>query len=48
MHERWKELRSRIMGYLEGTSIADVALSLRQKREALANLPKKRRAPKKK
>jgi Rrf2 family iron-sulfur cluster assembly transcriptional regulator len=47
MHESWKELRSRIIGYLEGTTISDVARSLQQKREALAKLAKKRRAAKK-
>ncbi|MCW5983097.1 MAG: Rrf2 family transcriptional regulator [Bryobacteraceae bacterium] len=43
MHESWKELRSRIIGYLEETSIADVALSLQQKREALSKQAKRRR-----
>ncbi len=47
MHESWKELRSRIIGYLEGTTISDVARSLQQKREALAKLAKKRRSAKK-
>jgi len=47
MHESWKELRSRIIGYLEGTTISDVARSLQQKREALAKLAKRRRAAKK-
>lgn len=46
MHESWKELRSRIIGYLEGTTISDVARSLQLKREALAKLAKKRRAAK--
>lgn len=48
MHESWKGLRSSIMDYLEGTTIADVAAALRQKREALAKLPKKRRSSKQK
>jgi len=48
MHDSWKALRSSIMGYLEGTTIADVAASLRQKREALAKAPKKRKSSKKK
>lgn len=48
MHESWKKLRSSIMDYLEGTTIADVAAALRQKREALAKLPKKRRPLKQK
>ena len=43
MHDTWKGLRSRIMGYLEETSIADVAASLRQKREALAKQARRRR-----
>lgn len=47
MHESWKELRSRIIGYMEGTTISDVARSLQQKREALAKLAKKRRSSKK-
>jgi len=46
MHESWKELRSRIIGYLEGTTISDVARSLQQKREALAKLARKRRTAK--
>ena len=48
MHESWKELRSRIMGYLEDTTIADVAAALTKKRESLAKVPKKRRSSKKK
>ncbi|MCP5115399.1 MAG: Rrf2 family transcriptional regulator [bacterium] len=49
MHESWKELRSRIMGYLEDTTIADVAEALHKKRESLAKpAPKKRRSSKKK
>jgi Rrf2 family iron-sulfur cluster assembly transcriptional regulator len=47
MHESWKELRSRIIGYMEGTTISDVARSLQQKREALAKLAKKRRPSRK-
>jgi Rrf2 family protein len=43
MHESWKALRSRIIGYLEDTSIADVAASLQQKREALAKQARRRR-----
>ena len=48
MHESWKELRSRIMGYLEDTTIADVAAALEKKRESLAKAAKKRRSSKKK
>ena len=35
MHDSWKALRSRIIEYLEGTSIEDLAKSLDQKRRAL-------------
>lgn len=35
MHESWKALRSRIIDYLEGTSVADVAEALEEKRRAL-------------
>ena len=47
MHESWKGLRSRIMDYLEDTTIRDVAIALQQKREALAKIPKKRRSSRK-
>ncbi len=36
MHEAWSVLRSRIIDYLGGTSIADVAASLGEKRRLLA------------
>lgn len=36
MHDSWKLLRSRIIGYLEATSIADLANALGQKRRLLA------------
>jgi len=36
MHDSWKELRSRIIEYLEDTTIADVARALEQKKAALA------------
>jgi Rrf2 family iron-sulfur cluster assembly transcriptional regulator len=36
MHDSWKALRSRIIGYLGGTSIADVAKALGEKRRLLA------------
>ena len=48
MHDSWTDLRSRIIGYLEETSIADVALALEKKRAALVKGPKKRRSSKKK
>jgi Rrf2 family protein len=38
MHDSWKPLRSRIIGYLEGTSIADLANSLGEKRRLLSRL----------
>jgi Rrf2 family protein len=48
MHDSWKELRARIMDYLEDTSIADVAEAQRQKREAVAKKKKPRKSSKKK
>jgi Rrf2 family protein len=36
MHDSWKVLRSRIIGYLEGTSIADLANALVEKRRQIA------------
>jgi Rrf2 family transcriptional regulator, iron-sulfur cluster assembly transcription factor len=41
MHDSWIGLRSRIIGYLEGTSIADLANSLGEKRQLLAQ-PRRR------
>jgi Rrf2 family iron-sulfur cluster assembly transcriptional regulator len=41
MHDTWNELRSRIIEYLEGTSIADLANALGEKRRLLAR-PRKR------
>ena len=41
MHDSWNELRSRIIEYLEGTSIADLANALGEKRRLLAR-PRKR------
>lgn len=35
MHESWKQLRSRIMEYLEQTTIADLVKALNEKRQAL-------------
>ena len=45
MHDSWKALRSRIIGYLGGTSIADLAKALGGKRRLLAR--SRRRADKK-
>jgi Rrf2 family transcriptional regulator, iron-sulfur cluster assembly transcription factor len=45
MHDSWKALRSRIIDYLGGTSIADLAKSLGEKRRLLAR--SRRRAEKK-
>jgi len=44
MHESWKALRSRIIEYLEGTTIADVAVALAEKRKALEKPKKAKRA----
>ncbi len=41
MHDSWKLLRSRIIEYLEGTSIADLANALGEKRRLLAR-PRRR------
>jgi len=46
MHDSWAKLRSRIMEYFEKTTIADIAKAKRQKQEALARKPKRRRSPK--
>lgn len=35
MHDAWKELRSRIMDYLERTTIADLVKALEEKRRSL-------------
>ena len=43
MHESWKLLRSRIIDYLEHTSIADITQALNEKRAALAK-PGRRKA----
>ncbi len=45
MHDGWMALRSRIMDYLGGTSIADLAKALGEKRSLLAR-SRRRRAPK--
>jgi len=44
MHESWKALRSRIIEYLEGTSVADVAEALDEKRRALEKPKRGKRA----
>lgn len=44
MHDSWKALRSRIMEYLERTTIADVVKALEQKRRALEKQRSVRRA----
>ncbi|MCW5965261.1 MAG: Rrf2 family transcriptional regulator [Bryobacterales bacterium] len=42
MHDSWKDLRLRILDYLEGTSIADLARALEDKRKLLEK-PRKTR-----
>jgi len=48
LHDSWKGLRSRIMEYLETTSIADVSRAQELKRRALEKQRKPRRAAGKK
>lgn len=48
MHDTWKGLRSRIMDYLERTTIEDVAKALDQKRRNLEKVRKPKRASTKK
>jgi Rrf2 family protein len=48
MHDSWKALRSRIMEYLEHTSIADVASALDEKRRQLEKPKKSKRSATKK
>jgi len=48
MHDEWKKLRSRILEYLEDTTIADVADAQKEKERALARKKKPRRSSKKK
>ena len=45
MHDSWKALRSRIIEYLEGTTVEDLASALDQKRRALDKQAKRRRTP---
>ena len=47
MHDSWKALRSRIMDYLEGTSIAELAKALDDKRSLSVKPRRGRRAPEK-
>lgn len=44
MHESWKSLRSRIIEYLERTTIADVARALEEKRRLLEKSRRGRRS----
>ena len=46
LHDSWKALRSRIIDYMEGTTIADVAASQQQKIRALGKLRKPRKGAK--
>lgn len=46
MHDAWKGLRSRILDYLEETSIADVAAAQKLKREAVARKKRGRKTAK--
>lgn len=48
MHDSWTALRSRIIDYLEHTTIADVAEALEQKRRSLEKPRRRRSAGKKK
>src|SRR5579863_535882 len=41
MHDSWKALRSRIIDYLGGTSVADLAKALGEKRKLLARSRRK-------
>ena len=41
MHDSWMELRSRIVDYLQGTSVADLAAALGEKRRLLSR-PRRR------
>jgi Rrf2 family transcriptional regulator, iron-sulfur cluster assembly transcription factor len=45
MHDSWKALRSRIIEYLEGTSVEALAKALDQKRRLLDKGKRGRRAP---
>jgi Rrf2 family protein len=43
MHDSWKDLRLRILDYLEGTSIADLAKAVEEKRRVLLKTKRGRR-----
>jgi len=45
MHDSWKALRSRIIEYLEGTTVEDLAQALDLKRRASDKSKRARRAP---
>jgi Rrf2 family transcriptional regulator, iron-sulfur cluster assembly transcription factor len=47
MHDSWKALRSRIIEYLEGTTVEDLANALDQKRRVLDKAQKRRRTTEK-
>jgi Rrf2 family transcriptional regulator, iron-sulfur cluster assembly transcription factor len=47
MHDSWKALRSRMMEYLEGTTVEDLSKALDIKRRALEKPKRARRAPEK-
>ena len=47
MHDSWKELRARILEYLEDTTIADLALARRQKIAKLAAMEQEKQEKKK-
>ncbi len=46
MHDSWKELRSRILDYMEDTSILDVAEAQKKKRAALTKTKTKKKTRK--
>jgi Rrf2 family transcriptional regulator, iron-sulfur cluster assembly transcription factor len=48
MHDAWKALRSRIMDYLQHTSIADIQTALEEKQRVVAKPKRSRRAAAKK
>ena len=48
MHDSWKELQSRMLDYLEDTSILDVVVAQRKKHDAVAKKRKPRKSSKKK
>lgn len=48
MHDSWKALRQRILDYLEETSVADLVVSLNEKRRQIERRKKTKRAGSKK